>query len=929
MRLIYLSLLFSGMLLSGSLFSQTKKGDLITVNLEQAHIDTLVQIAEEQTDYHFFYDKELFDSLRITSRVVQKPLPDFLRETFVHTDFKFAIDSKRNIFLTRGTPILVALPENLVVRDKAINVINKKNEPITVRDFLAPEASSKGAASLENKLYQIGVQTESFKKSNISVAGTVKDSKTGEPVIGASVYIEFPRIGVSTDQFGYYSLNIPAGRHVLNIRSIGMRDAKRQIAAYGDGRLDIEVLSQVRSLKEVVISAEKVANIRNTQMGVEKLSMATIKQVPTVFGEPDILRVVLTLPGVKSVGESSTGFNVRGGAIDQNLILYNDATIYNPSHLFGFFSAFNSEAIKDIELYKSSIPSKYGGRISSVLDVTSREGNNKKFAGSAGIGLLTSRLNVEGPIIKDRTSFMIGARTTYSDWLLGWLPAKTGYRDSKASFSDIDLHLTHKINDKNSLFFTGYLSKDKFNLNSDTTYSYNNNNFSLKWKHNYNNKFNSVVTAGTDGYKYDVNSTGNPINAYRMGFDISQTNFKTDFTYYLNPKNSIDFGISSIYYKLHPGKFIPNSEESVVSEDVLASEQALESAIYLSDRIDVSPLLSLNVGLRYSLFNYLGPKDIYTYAEGIPKNEYNVLDSVSHTKGDFIKNYGGPEYRISARYILSDKMSLKAGFNSLRQYIHMLSNTTAITPTDIWKLSDPNIKPQAGQQLSLGLYRNIRSNTIETSVEAYYKWLKNYLDYKSGATVVLNHHIETDVVNSEGKAYGVELMVKKTAGKLNGWMSYTYSRTMLKMDDPTEGEIVNEGKFYPANYDKPHDFTFVGNFKVSHRFNASLNVTYSTGRPITLPIGKYYYGGAERLLYSDRNQHRIPDYFRSDFSLNIDGNHKVHQWTHSSWTLGVYNITGRHNAYSTYFVTESGSVNGYKLSIFGTAIPFINYNIRL
>jgi len=911
---------------SGALFAQSSKTVQFNGRLENAGIEEVVSFIEARSNFKVYYDASQLDSVKATLDIQDKPVNWILDQIFKDTQFKYSIDFQNHIFLTYGEELFVGLvPQHGLQK---VSLQEDKNSGDQIKDFLQDSKGDDNVAIANNRIYDIGAKTDLFHKGTVTLAGFVRIAQSGEPVIGASVFISEPRIGVTTDQSGFYSIKLPAGRHVLNVRFIGTRDAVRTINLYSDGRFDIDLIEQVRSLKEVDISADKIANIRSTQMGVEKLSMVTIKQIPTVFGEPDILRVILTLPGVKSVGEASTGFNVRGGGTDQNLILYNDATIYNPSHLFGFFSAFNSDAVKDIELYKSSIPARFGGRISSVLDVHSREGNNKKFTGSAGIGLLTSRLNIEGPLIKDRTSFMLGGRTTYSDWLLKELPQKSGYRDSKAEFSDIDFHLNHKFNDKNTLALTGYLSNDRFNLNSDTIYSYSNRNASLRWKHLFSNKFNLNVSGGVDQYEYKVKSEENPVNAYHMGFDITQAKIKTDFTYYLDSRHTLGFGASSLFYKLHPGTFNPAGPESLVSKKVLQAEQALESAVYLSDKFDVNPSLSLDLGVRFSLYNYLGPHSTYAYAEGLPKSEFNITDSLSYKSGELVKSYGGPEFRFAARYAFTGDLSIKLAFNTLRQYIHMLSNTTAIAPTDIWKLSDLNIKPQKGKQASLGIYKNFRSNTVEASAEAYYKWLDNYLDYRSGASLILNHHIEQDVVNTTGKAYGLELQVKKTAGKLNGWISYTYSRTFLKMDDPSVVQLINNGKYYPSNYDKPHDFTVVGNFKASHRFSVSANVTYSTGRPITLPVGTFYYGGAERVLYSDRNQYRIPDYFRTDLSVNIDGNHKIHQWIHSSWTIGVYNLTGRHNPYSTYFTTENGAVKGYKLSIFATPIPFINYNLR-
>ncbi len=522
----------------------------------------------------------------------------------------------------------------------------------------------------------------------------------------------------------------------------------------------------------------------------------------------------------------------------------------------------------------------------------------------------------------------MGGRTTYSNWLLKLLPDDSNYKDSKASFYDANMRLSHKINDKSNIYLTGYLSNDDSNLNSDTSYAYSNKNVSIKWKHVFNNKFTSVLVGGFSGYEYNTRSVVNPVNAYRLGFNIQQTNAKADFNYYLSSKHTLDFGISTINYKLKPGSFIPVGDKSLVATNIIDTEQALESAVYFGDRFDLTSNLSLDLGVRYSMFNYLGPQDISTYAPGLPRSEPNVTGTTSYNKGDFIKTYHGPELRFSARYQITDDLSVKTGYNTLRQYIHVLSNTVAMAPTDIWKLSDPNIKPQYGDQASLGLYKNFKSNTIETSVEGYYKRIKDYLDYKNGAVLVMNHNIERDVINTDGQAYGIEFLVKKLTGKLNGWLGYTWSRTLLKMNDPTAAQLVNGGEYYPSSFDKPHDLTLVGNYRFSHRVSLSLNTTYSTGRPITVPVGKYFYAGSLRARYSGRNQLRIPDYFRTDVSMNIAGNHKIHQLTHSSWTVGVYNLTGRDNPYSTYFTSEKGVIKGYRLSVFGNAIPYINYNIR-
>ena len=902
---------------------QDKK--LISGDFQGMSFEQFAQAIEAKTDYHFYFNSAQLDTFSVTLSVTQKPLYAILGQLFLHTEFHYAIDAQNNVFIVRRFKIETSLPNDFFARKK--NIADTASNFITTDYTEEDKQNDKLKSSLENKLYEIGIKTNTIKQGNATVAGYIRDMKTGEAIIGAAIYIDNPPIGVTTDQFGYFSFTLPRGRHVLKITSVGMKDTKRQVMLYSDGKLNIELQEFISSLKVVTVISEKTSNIKGLQMGVERLNIKTIKQVPVVFGEADVLRAVLALPGVTSVGEASTGFNVRGGSADQNLILFNDATIYNPSHFFGFFSAFNPDVVKDVELYKSSIPEKYGGRVASVLDVTTRDGNKKKFSGAGGVGPLTARLTLEGPILSDKTTFIVGGRTTYSDWLLKTIP-NDDYKNSSASFYDVNVRISHEINSKNNLYLTGYLSNDQFKLNSDTLYKYRNKNFNLKWKHNFNNKFYGILTGGYDGYDYSITSTNNPVNAYKLAFDINQTSGRADFTYTPNSSHTIDFGLNSIYYKLHPGSFKPAGDKSLVVPDVVQAEQALESAVYLGDKFTITSKLSLDAGIRYSYYNYLGAHDVYSYVPGQPRTENNIVDTTSYSSGKNIKTYQGPEYRVAARYSFSDNISVKASFNTLRQYIHLLSNTTTISPTDIWKLSDPNIQPQLGEQLSLGYYQNFKSNTIETSIEVYYKRLHDYLDYKSGAVLVLNHHIETDVLTTRGRAYGVEFMIKKLSGKLNGWVSYTYSRTELQQDDPIAGESINHGSYYPANFDKPHNINFIGNYRINHRFSISLNVVYSTGRPITLPIAIYDLGGSQRVYYSDRNQYRIPDYFRTDFSMNIEGNHKVKKLKHSSWTIGVYNLTARKNPYSIYFTEVNGTIQGYKLSIFGTAIPSITYNFK-
>lgn len=915
-------------LISTKMAGQEKGGNLITGEYNGVTFNEFAQKVELQTSFHFYFNATDMDSLLVTISVKKAHINSVLDQIFHGTKFHYTVDKDGNIFVTKGFIIEAKLPYGFFngKTDTSTHFVKSDREILNDSDRTTkgnPKLNTE--ISLENKLFEIGVKRNGGQKGVVNVAGYIKDFQTGESISGALIYTNNPRVQVSSDQFGYYSMTLPAGRHTLNIMSPGMFDTKRQVMLFSDGKFDINMDKKVLQLKEVVIESGKEKNVRSTTMGINKIDIIAIKQVPAVMGEADILRTVLTLPGVKSVGEASTGLNVRGGATDQNLILFNGLNIYNPTHLFGFFSSFDADLVKDVTLYKGNIPAKYGGRISSVLDIISLDGNDKKITGAAGIGPLTSKITANGPIGK-KTTFAAGVRTTYSNWIFKLLPKE--YRKSRASFQDATLHINHKLNANNNIYLNGYFSNDQFNLNDDTSYQYKNINGNLSWKHNFNTRFYSVIGGGFDHYDYKIKGYDNPVNAYTLSYSVNQYKLNADFNYFLNNQHKITFGLSSLYYHINSGAINPYGKQSLITPDKVEAEQALESGLFVSDQFNISPKLSLEGGIHYSLYSYLGPHTTFAYIPGLPRDESSIIDTNYYASRRIIKSYTSPEYRISARYSLSENTSIKAAFNTTRQYIHMISNTTAISPTDIWKLSNQIIKPQQGKQVSFGIYRNFKSNTIETSLEIYYKWIQDYLDYKSGAVLIMNHHLETDVFTTRGKAYGIELLIKKATGKLNGWLSYTFSRTLIKQDDPLAGETINSGNYYPTNFDQPHSLNLIGNYRLTHRFSTSLNFIYSTGRPVTVPIGAFNYAGSARVLYSDRNKYRIPDYFRADFSLNLSGNHRIHQTAHNSWTVGVYNFLSRTNAYSIYFISLGGSIHGYKLSIFANAIPFITYNIR-
>ena len=902
----YISSFF--LLFAVSSFAQQR----VTVQLSGRPMSELLEAIEKQTNYRIFCAPEVSDSLIVTVDESNADALALLRRTFENTDFRLSL-FQNAVYIIKDRSLITNLPESFYRRTP------------TQTDSALPVFERETRATSETLIYAIG-NPNAPSETDVIMTGVVTNFKNGESMPGISLMLEDPLIGTTTDAFGFYSMRLPPGRRELIIRGVGMKDSKRQLMVFSDGRLDIELEEQTLSLSEITILADKTDNIPSVSGGMERLQMRNIKNIPTVLGEADILRIVMMLPGVKSAGEISSGFNVRGGATDQNLILYNDGTIYAPTHLFGLFSTFNPDIVDNMELYKSGIPAKYGGRISSVLDIRSKEGNKKEFQGSASIGLLTSRLTLEAPLFKGDGSFIVGARTTYSDWLLGMIPKSSGYSNGAAGFYDLNGMASYKINDNNSVSITGYYSRDRFRFTDAEEYSYQNANFSVRWRHLFNQRFTSTYVVGHDHYSYSNRDTSDIYNAYSLDFSINQLFAKADFSFYMNNSHTINFGVSSMQYRLNPGNYQPTHAASLIREERLQTEKALESAAYISDQWEISPKWMISAGIRYAMFNVLGQRVFNVYdADYLPSME-TALRTDSAGRG-ILKTWHGPEFRLSLRYIINENTSVKLGFNTMQQYIHKISNTTIMSPTDTWKLSDINIRPQTGTQYVVGFFRNFANNTVETSVEAYYKTMSNYLDYRGGATLLMNPHIETEVAGVKGQAYGIEMMAKKSKGRLNGWVSYTWSRTMLRRHEELASS-ANRNDWFPADFDKPHEVKFVGNFKITHRYSFSLNCDYSTGRPITLPISKYIYDLQEYVYYSERNKYRIPDFFRMDVSFNIEAGHRLTKLTHSYFTIGVYNITGRKNAYSVYYVSEGGRIQGYKLSIFGVPIPYASYNIR-
>jgi hypothetical protein len=682
----------------------------------------------------------------------------------------------------------------------------------------------------------------------------------------------------------------------------------------------------VTELQEFVVTDEaRERSVSEIKMGAVKMNIKTIKSMPAFMGEADVVKSISMQPGITTVGEGSSGFNVRGGGIDQNLVILDEAPVYNSSHLFGFFSVFNPDVVKDVNFYKSGIPSRYGGRLSSVLDVSQKEGNNRKIGITGGLGLVGSRLAIEGPLVKDKSSFIIAGRRSYVGEILQ--SVADDFKDTELYFYDINAKVNYKINDKNRIYLSGYLGKDAFEIGEDKVkLAWGNLTTTLRWNHLFSDKLFSNFTAVYSNYDYKQGST-EPGYEFEGESGIINYNLKADFTYYLNSKHTLDFGVNGLFYQFENGKFRPENN-SVITPINLEDEYAVEPAIYVQDEYNINKALRITLGLRYSHYYNIGKGTVYEYRDDAPKSIETITDTLNYGQGDIIKEYGGFEPRFSIRYSINDNNAIQFGYDRLRQYIHFISNTNAATPLDIWKTSDKYLRPEISDQISLGYFRNLRNNTIEASVEVYYKQMKDLVDFQNGAELVLNRAIEADLLAGTGRAYGIEVMLNKSVGRLTGWISYAYSKTERRVTSQFLSEKINGGEYYPSNYDLPNKVNVVAIFKAYERLSLSANFTYNTGRPATYPDARYYYSGIVTPQYSVRNQDRLPDYHRLDLSLTLNG--KPHKKWQGSWVLAVYNVYARKNAYSVFLrpVRFTRDTESIRLSILGAAFPSLTYNFK-
>lgn len=761
---------------------------------------------------------------------------------------------------------------------------------------------------------------------NITLSGYLKDASSGEALIGATVYVEELKEGTATNAYGFYSLTIPKGSYSLQISFIGYETVLKKMEAQTSQNLSISLIENTQEIDEIIVQGEAAnANVERIEMGMATLPVKTIKKLPAFMGEVDIIKTIQLLPGIQSGGEASSGLYVRGGGPDENLMLLDEAPVYNASHLMGFFSVFNADAIKDIQVYKSGIPARYGGKGSSVIDIKQKEGNSQRLGFDAGIGNLSSRLTIEGPIIKDKWSFILAGRRTYYD-VLGKAMGINELQDNQLYFYDLNGKSNLIINDKNRIYLSGYMGEDVFSMGESMYMRWGNATATIRWNHIFGDRLFMNVSSIYSNYDYSLGVPGESSDNFDWTSRIRDFNGKVDLSYFLNPENTIRFGGNVIHHNFRPGKISSEGENAIFSDMELAAYNALESALYLANEQKLSERFSIQYGLRLSHFQQIGEGEVNIYANPDKLDKSEIIDTKKYKKGEKI---GDPiihlEPRISMRYTLNTFSSLKSSYTRNVQNLHLITNTQSPSPLDIWLPTSTYIKPLIVDQVSLGYFRNLYNNMWETSVEVYYKNMQNVLDYKEGAELFLNDAIETELLHGKGNSKGLEFLIKKSKGKLTGWIGYTLAKTIREVPG------INSGNPYPSSYDRTNDISFVASYQHNNRWNFATNFVYTTGNPTSYPVAKYTVQGNQIYEYSERNSSRIPDYNRLDISATYDFKKNKNRRFKQTLNFSIYNVYGRRNAYS--ITPQNNADNPQKtefiqISIIGVPIPSITYNVK-
>ena len=771
-----------------------------------------------------------------------------------------------------------------------------------------------------------------YSQEKVTLSGTISNKSNTETLIGVNIYIPEAKVGITTNSYGFYTTTVPKGTYTIIISHLGFDNIEETITLNENTKRNFGLAENSEILGEVVIKNNTTKeNLRKPEMSTNKLSIATIKKMPAILGEVDVLKSILQLPGVTNAQEGASGFNVRGGSVDGNLVLLDEAVVYNTSHLFGFFSVFNSDVIKDLKLYKGGIPASFGGRISSVLDIYQKEGNNREYHVNGGIGLVSSRLLVEGPIVKDKSSFVVAGRGSYAHLFL-----KMANEPNSAYFYDLNTKFNYKFNDKNNVFVSGYFGNDNLNFNNSFINTYGNKLFNLRWNHIFSDKIFSNASVIYSDYDYQIKVKSASLD---WKAEVKNYNFKYDFKHYVSNNLTLNYGVNSIYYNFNPGTIRPFGAISVINPDQLAKKYAFENAVYISAEQNLSDKLSLNYGLRYSNFQRLGAQQVYTYANNQPvvyNKELHIYEeatptgTINYLKNKKIASFGNLEPRLAIAYSLNNDQSIKASYNRMSQYVHLISNTASASPLDIWAPSDQYLKPQILDQVALGYFHNFKDDKFSLEVETFYKKVKNKADYIDGADLLGIDAIESVLLNGEGRAYGLEMMLKKNTGKLTGWVSYTLSKAQQRTPGRNADEPgINNGDWYRANYDKLHNLSVTGAYAVSPKWSLGAILTFQSGKAATFPNGKYQYQGISVANYGARNESSLAAYHRVDVSATYTPKPDKKKGWQGEWNFSIYNLYNRNNAASYSFRQneDTGASETRRVSIFGI-VPSVTYNVK-
>ncbi len=849
----------------------------------------------------FYYLPEWIAPIILQQSYKGQTLDEVLSDIFIGTDLSF-------FSMYPNVIVIIKDPTQVLLRKRAIETAIRQQKSIDK--------------------YTFGELGRSKINEQVIITGSVKDAKTKEGLPRVTIQVSDSKYSTTTDEAGNYKLILAPGVYVLDFSFVDFDNKVIDLLAYESGVITLELEEKAILLDEVIIRDQATRESTTSRIGLTQLSMQEIKRSPVLLGEVDLVKQIQTLPGVTTVGESAAGFNVRGGSVDQNLVLYDGLPVFSSSHVFGFLSAFNSEAIRDVSFYRGGIPAEYGGRVSSVLDIRSKDGTLEKWNGNAGIGMITSNFMINGPLKKDKTTLAASFRSTYSDYLVRAI--RTDYadlRNSSVFFYDGTLKLTHLINNNTKLSFTGYSSKDAFRLTGDTTYRWNNLLGSLRLDHQFSPKLSSEFIMGISNYKYSV-TNADPQTASELSFAIRSLTIKAGFNYQMG-KHRTNFGWQLTHYGLTPGSVKPDTPESNVKFLALDDQHSIENAFYVADGWALTDDLFMEAGIRLPLFVSFGSESVNIYKEGVPRDVATITDTLNFSKAEIIKGYAGLEPRISFRWMVTPTASFKLGYNRMYQFLHLVTNTTAVTPVDIWQPSGYYFKPQKADQISVGFFKDFREKKYTTSAEMFYKSIHNILDFKDGAQLLMNNHLETDLLQGKGESYGIETSLSKNSGRLSGTLNYTYSRSFRLISGPSSIESINDGKRYPSNFDQPHILNFLWKYNLSRRFFFTGNFTHHTGRPVTIPLSAFVFENTTAAYFSQRNQYRIPDYHRLDIALVIEGNNKRKSKVQGTWVFSVYNVYGRKNPYTVFFKSSANGVpKPYQLSIVGTILPSISYNLK-